>query len=107
MKMEKNLKRVSRYGKLMGVIMMVSGLLSAVPGLMTIVGAIPGLVSIWLGYLMFKSGKEADEYMKHQTDEHKEKILVNFSTFVFTQAILMIVGLALMIPAFLIIFLIA
>lgn len=99
--MEKSLKRVSKFGKIMGVLMMISGVISAISGIITIVGAIPGVVTAWLGYLLFQSGKEADEYLTHQTAEHKEKIIVSFSKYLFISGILFVVGIALLIPAIL------
>ncbi|AJD93377.1 hypothetical protein JMA_40590 (plasmid) [Jeotgalibacillus malaysiensis] len=99
--MEKSFKRVSRFGKILGVLMMVSGVLSALSGIMTIVGAIPGAITVWLGYLIFQSGKEADEYLTHQTEEHKEKIIVSFSKYLYISGIMLVVSLALLIPAIL------
>ena len=99
--MEKSLKRVSKFGKIMGVLMMISGVISAISGIITIIGAIPGVITAWLGYLLFQSGKEADEYLSNQTTENKEKILISFSKYLYISGILFVVGLALLIPAIL------
>lgn len=99
--MEKSLKRVSKFGKIMGVLMMISGGISAILGIITIIGAIPGVITVWLGYLIFQSGKEADEYLTHQTEEYKEKIIVSFSKYLYISGIMLVVGLALLIPAIL------
>lgn len=96
--MEKSLKRVSRFGKIMGVLMMVFGGISALSGLTTIVGAIPGVISVWLGYLLFQSGKEADVYLTEPSQKNKDNIIIGFSKFLFISAVLMIVGLVLIIP---------
>lgn len=96
--MEKSLKRVSRFGKIMGVLMMVFGGISALSGLTTIVGAIPGVISVWLGYLLFQSGKEADVYLADPSQENKDNIVIGFSKFLFISAVLMIVSMILIIP---------
>lgn len=96
--MEKSLKRVSKYGKIMGILMMISGGISALTAIMTVIGAIPGALTVWVGYLLFQSGKQADEYLKTAAVESKEQIVKSFSTFLYVQGILSIVSIALIVP---------
>ncbi|WP_442637689.1 DUF5362 family protein [Rossellomorea marisflavi] len=82
---------------------MITGIINALVGAIfgVIIGAIPGLVSVWLGYIIYKSGVEASEFLKDQKEERVEGILELYGKFLKVQGILLIVGLLLMIPFFL------
>lgn len=96
-------KRIATWGKPLGIIFMITGIINALVGAIfgVIIGAIPGLVSVWLGYIIYKSGVEASEFLKDQKEERVEGILELYGKFLKVQGILLIVGLLLMIPFFL------
>lgn len=93
--MDKSFKRVSTWGKVFGILMMISGGISALSGIFAMgVGAIPGIISIWLGYLLFQSGKDADVYINDPTLENKDRIVVGYAKYLFISGIMICVIMA-------------
>jgi len=98
MNMDKNFKRVATWGKVLGILMMVTGAISAVTGLTGfLVGAIPGLINVWLGYLLFQSGKEADAYLSDPSQESKDRIVVSYAKYILILGIMSIAGFVIMV----------
>ncbi len=57
---QKGLQRIATWGKVMGIVMMITGGIAALSGLIYfIVGAIPGAITVFLGYLTYKTGAAA------------------------------------------------
>lgn len=69
-------KRISTWGKFVGILTMIVGGLSALSGLpFFLIGAIPGLIVAWLGYVVFKSGQEASAFLTDHNEVHIEELL--------------------------------
>ena len=88
-----SLQKISTWGKVVGILMMIGGGLSALSGLVFfVIGAVPGLIIVWLGYLLFKISKDAD-VLKHQYDAFAQTSLYkNLGTFLQVQGILAIIS---------------
>jgi len=96
-----SLKKISRWGKFLGYIFMIFGAFSALGGLFAmVVGAIPGVLQVFLGLYLYRSAKEADKLL-HQMDENAiGKILDNYAKFLKLNGILMIISFIIMIIFF-------
>lgn len=96
-----SLKRISTWGKILGVLMMIFGGIYALLGLFAfIVGAIPGLVSAFMGYLLFKSGQAAEQFLQNQTEQALSDLIDNYAKFLLIQGILMIVSVVIVVLYF-------
>lgn len=90
------LKRISTWGKVSGIITMIIGAIHALLGLFAfIVGAIPGIITLILGYFMFKSGKEAGDYLMSESEYSLESLLDSYGKYLLTTGILMIISIVL------------
>lgn len=99
---EKTMKRISSWGRVLGVIMMITGALSALSGLLFfVVGAIPGAFSAFMGYLIFKTGKSAQQFLETESEESIYELLDEYAKYLFVQGILLIVTVAAMLLLFL------
>ena len=75
MKVE-TIKRIATWGKFVGIITMIFGILSAIMGIFAfVIGAIPGLFMAWIGYLMYKTGQESAKFLESPSEEYAEGIL--------------------------------
>lgn len=93
-----SLKRISTWGKILGILMMIAGGLSALSGIFAfVIGAIPGLVTTFMGYLLFKTGKDAQEFLESQSEESIASLLDNYAKYLFLNGILLIITLVLVI----------
>lgn len=93
----KDLKRIALWGKIMGILMMISGAFSAIGGLFVfIIGAIPGVISIILGYYQFKTGDSAKRFIETEREEDIASIIQYYGKFLFLQAIMMLVGIVIL-----------
>ena len=98
-----SLKRISTWGKILGILMMIAGGLSALSGLFAfVVGAIPGLVTVFMGYLLFKTGKDAQNFLETQSEEDIASLLDNYAKYLFVNGILLIVTVAIVLITILI-----
>lgn len=89
------LLRISKWGKIVGIIMFIYGLISTIAGLFIfIVGAIPGLLSMYLAHLLFETGKKADEYLDSELDYKLYDMLDNFGKYLLITGILLIIDIA-------------
>jgi|HigsolmetaAR206D_1030411.scaffolds.fasta_scaffold00003_28 hypothetical protein len=88
------MKRISLWGRVIGIVTMITGGLSALVGLFALViGAIPGIVSVYMGYLIYKTGRSAKEYLENQSSNAIEDLLKSYSTQLLTSGILLIISL--------------
>lgn len=95
---EQTMKRISTWGKILGIIMMIFGGLSALSGLFAaIIGAIPGIVTVFMGYLIYKTGKDAQEFLESQSQEAISSLLDNYAKYLLVNGILLILTLAVII----------
>lgn len=90
------IKRIATWGKFVGILTIISGALSAVSGLfLFVVGAIPGVIVAWLGYLVYKTGEEASKFLHTQEEGHIETVLDMYGKLLKFYGIYFIVTLAL------------
>lgn len=95
---KQTMKRISTWGKVLGIISMISGGISAVIGMFAfVIGAIPGVITVIIGYYLYKTGKSAAEYLLSEDESSIENLLESYAKYLFIQGILLIVGLALVI----------
>lgn len=95
-------KRISTWGKFVGISTMILGAISAISGLVFfIVGAIPGVLMTWLGYMIYKSSQEADAFMEDHNEVHVEELLNAYGRLLKFYGIYTIISVALSIPFFL------
>lgn len=93
----KMMKRISTWGKILGIGTMVAGGVSALFGLFAmIIGAIPGLVTAVLGYFIYQTGKSAGEYLETQNDGAIASILNSYSKYVYLSGLMFIVSVFIM-----------
>lgn len=99
---EQSLRRIVTWGKILGVVLMIFGGINALLGLFAfIVGAIPGVIMIYLGYLVFRSGKNAAEFIETKENVALADLLDNYGKFLMVQGIVLFVYIGLMIIMFL------
>jgi|SRR5690625_2442805 len=91
---EKVLARIALWGRLMGILMMVLGAISALGGLtLFIVGAIPGIATVWMGWELYQSGSSAKKLAGSGSQEDLEALLEGYSKYLLINGILIIVSL--------------
>ncbi len=89
------LKTLARWGKITGIFYMVAGGLSALAGLIAfIVGAIPGLIGAWMGYLLFNAAKSAERIAYEGTGNENELdvLIESIGKYLMVNGVLIIVG---------------
>ena len=91
----KTIERIAKWGKFLGIFTMIMGVLSAVSGLFAfVVGAIPGLLTAWFGYLIYKTGEDASKFLHNHKEEHVENVLDMYGKLLKFFSIYMIVSFA-------------
>ncbi|PLS19087.1 hypothetical protein CVD28_01385 [Bacillus sp. M6-12] len=90
---QEHLKKLSFWGKFVGWTLLISGGLSTLIGAFAfLVGAIPGLVTIYMGWKLIKASENADRlYHEANNEEAFQSLLKNYLSFFKTQGILLIV----------------
>ena len=98
MSLEKSLKRISLWGKVFGIILIIAGVLY-LPFFLV------GLLYIFPGYFLYKAGDAAGKALqKIEDEESKEDILHFFAKFLFSQVIVAGVSIVLFIIFFFLMF---
>lgn len=70
------IQRIAKWGKFTGIVTMICGAISALSGVFAfVVGAIPGLIIAWFGYLVYKTAEHASKYLHDKNQQHVEDIL--------------------------------
>lgn len=91
------MKRISQWGKFTGILTMIWGALTAVSGLpLLLIGAIPGLLITWFGYIVYKTAENASKYQHDNKEEHIEDILDSYGKLLKFFGIYTIVSIVLM-----------
>lgn len=99
--MQKDLQTISKWGKFLGYVMIVMGALSALSGLFAfLVGAIPGIIMIFLGLYLLRSAKQADVLLRQYDEYALSEMLSNYAKFLKLNGIYMIVSLVLVVLMF-------
>ncbi|MEC1290654.1 DUF5362 family protein [Bacillus mojavensis] len=78
----KSLSDIAKWGKITGILLIVMGALAALSALMTIIGAIPGVLLIISGVFLMRSAKAAREASGNLTGSAGESMLENYGKFI-------------------------
>lgn len=88
------LRRISLWGKMVGSMTLIYGIVAIIVGMLTYyVHIIPGLVSIFLGKLLFDMGREAKKALQ-STEEGENavgKVIRSYSVFIACLGILILI----------------
>lgn len=97
MKIEDSLRSIAKWGTFLGYVFIITGVLSALSGLFIfLVGAIPGLVNIFLGLFLLRSGKHASHLCKNYHEAELSGLLENYAKYLKVHGILFVVTLSLL-----------
>lgn len=98
MEMQTHLNSIAKWGKFLGYIYIIVGVINAITGLFAfIIGAIPGIIMIFLGIFLLRAGKEASNLLQEYDERPLTEMLHNFSKYLKVLGILMIIGIVFMI----------
>lgn len=90
----KIIKRVSTWGKILGITTVISGIFNAIIGLIFFIfGAVPGIISIYLGYQIYKTGRAAGEYLTFENEDSILALLESYSKYLIVSGVLMLISL--------------
>nr|WP_295974177.1 DUF5362 family protein [uncultured Bacillus sp.] len=91
--MQTHINSIAKWGKFLGYVYIIVGAIYALFGLFAfIVGAIPGVIMIFLGIFLLRAGKEADNLLREYEEQPMAEMLNNISKFLKVTGILMIIG---------------
>ncbi len=95
--LQNSIARIATWGKISGILTIIFGALSAIGGLFAyVVGAIPGIIQIILGYFLFQIGKEAASLKVNMEDEQAQlKVFDYLGKYVFWYGIMIIASIVL------------
>jgi hypothetical protein len=97
--MDRHLQSIAKWGKFLGYLMIVYGAIYALLTIITVVGVGLGVLFIFSGLFLVRSGKQA-EVLLHQYDERAlSELLENYAKYLKLNGILMIVSVVLLIVA--------
>lgn len=92
-KRQRGLKTVARWGKITGIMIMITGSISALIGLLSfIIGAIPGAILTWTGFLIIKSAKSADNLTYEWNEEELDNLIESYGKFLMINGVLIIIS---------------
>lgn len=96
------LKKLAFWSKFVGWCFLVTGILSALIGLFAfIIGAIPGMITSFMGWKLITAGTHAEKISYTENDEGAfEDFIQNYLTFFKIQGILFMISIVLYILAF-------
>ncbi len=101
---DRNLSEMKDWAGFLGIILIISGVLSAISGLfLFIVGAIPGIITIILGVKLRDAKKYADELLQSNDQTLLNPLIASLGSFFKIQGILIIVIFAFIVLGFMII----
>lgn len=97
--LKKHLNRVSTWGKTYGIIMIICGILSAIIGVFSFgIGSIPGLITIYLGYTIYKTGTYASDLLASEGDPmYYEEFMKEYGRYLLANVIYMLVSIILIV----------
>ncbi len=92
------MKRIAFWGRFIGIVTMILGVLSALGGLFAfVIGAIPGVISVITGYFLYKSGSEAAMHLQSSDKDRIDDVLEFYSKYLLIQGILLIIAIVMII----------
>ncbi|MCA1064491.1 DUF5362 family protein (plasmid) [Rossellomorea sp. AcN35-11] len=93
-----SLKGIQKWGKFMGYLTIIMGVIHALLGLFAfVVGAIPGIVTIFLGLFILRAAKNAEKLVIGYDEHSMNEMLDNFRKYLKVQGILLIISLVLLV----------
>ncbi|AKI93818.1 DUF5362 family protein [Bacillus subtilis] len=78
----KSLSDIAKWGKISGILLIIMGSLVTLTALMTVIGAIPGVLLIISGVFLMRSAKAAAEAEGNLAGSAGESMLENYGTFI-------------------------
>ena len=90
------LSGMSGWLKFLGIVNIIVGILLS----LTLVGIIGGILTIWLGVLLFQAGNRASEYVLTESQESLFQWAEKLKTYFIIMGILTILGVIFMVLAF-------
>lgn len=109
--MEVHYKRIAFWGRLMGIVMMLTLPLMVIGGLisMTVLGfgfgllvllfyGLIGLGSAWVGKKVYDAGEDAKAYLANPTEENMDAVITDYGDFLFANVVYTVVAFVAMIP---------
>ncbi|OEI76028.1 hypothetical protein BG616_18245 [Bacillus subtilis] len=78
----KSLSAIAKWGKISGILFIIMGSLVTLSALMTVIGAIPGVLLIISGVFLMRSAKAAAEAEGNLAGSAGESMLENYATFI-------------------------
>lgn len=95
---EQSLQRIVTWGKISGILLMIVGGIYGLLGAFAfLIGAIPGIIMVYLGYLIYKTGKSAETFMQTKENVSLAELLDNYGKYLMIQGILMFISIGLVI----------
>ncbi|MFD2115758.1 DUF5362 family protein [Paenibacillus yanchengensis] len=92
------LRGIQKWGKFVGWFTVVMGVISALFGLLAfVVGAIPGVISIFLGLFLIRSAESAGRLVLEYDTGQMDGLFDNYKKYLKLQGILMIINLVVLI----------
>ena len=92
MDMQRSLNTISKWGKFLGYLFIVCGALTGLGGLFFfIIGAIPGVVQIFLGVFLLRSAKEAEALLRQYDETSLATMLDNYAKYLKLTGIFMLI----------------
>lgn len=89
---EHKLTEMKNWAGFLGIMLIISGVLSALSGLfLLIVGAIPGIITIVLGFKLREAKKYAEEFLNTRDQEDLNSLIASLGSFFKIQGILIII----------------
>lgn len=86
------MQRIASWGKFVGITMIVLGSIHAFFGLFAfIIGAIPGVLTIIMGYFIYLTGRKADEFLETHSEVSLAELLKSYSNYLLMMGILLII----------------
>ncbi|GAJ98151.1 DUF5362 family protein [Geomicrobium sp. JCM 19055] len=90
-----HLPRIALWGRVLGVILIVSGAFSAISGVFAfVIGAIPGIITVVLGVFLFQSGSAAKQLEDSGDPAELNNILIHFGRYLLWNSIMAIIAIA-------------
>jgi hypothetical protein len=90
---QKGLQRIALWGKVAGIAMMITGGITGVLGLFNfIVGAIPGAITFFMGYLIYKTGTAAAQIRDGGDTRALSDLFHNYGLYLLVTFIMFAVG---------------
>ncbi|WP_049627561.1 DUF5362 family protein [Bacillus sp. JFL15] len=99
-KKARSLADIAKWGKITAVFLIITGSLSALSAIVTLLGAIPGVLLIISGVMLMRSAKAAAALQEESEENAEENMLEHYASFIKMQFFYAVSSVALGIIAF-------